>query len=166
MALRYLLAGSSAAVGVYYAPAAYKLYEAETAVTAAERSLSVIDSRVKTFDSDIARAAAAVNRAAVEFASARADAVKAVEATTKARRAQEAATKALEDALSLEAKSTAKVAAIQQETKRNELEVVKKTKEKEASGAERVRVELAVTKARAGALKAAEAISLPAGLKW
>jgi hypothetical protein len=154
------------AVGVYYAPAAYNLYEAESKVTVAEKSLRVAETKASGFETDIARAKNAVARGAVEFAKARADAVSAVEATTAARQTQEAATRALENALALEAKSTARVSAIQEETKRNELELVWKTREKENSGAERVRLELAVGKARAHAVKAAEAISLPPMVKW
>ena len=111
MALRYILAGSTAAVGAYYAPAAYKLYEAESEVTAAERSLADLETRVKTYDGDIARAKAAVKRGAAEFAAARAEAVVAVEATTRARRA-EAATRVWRTR-SPRSEMTAKVAAVQ-----------------------------------------------------
>ena len=166
MALRYILAGSTAAVGAYYAPAAYKLYEAESEVTAAERSLADLETRVKTYDGDIARAKAAVKRGAAEFAAARAEAVVAVETTTRARRAQEAATRVLEDALAAEAKMTAKVAAVQAETRRDETRIVEATRRKESSAAERVRAELAVQRARGAAVKAAEAISLPPALRW
>jgi chromosome segregation ATPase len=151
---------------VYYAPAAYKLYEAESEVTAAERSLSDLETREKTYDGDIARAKAAVKRGAAEFAAARAEAVVAVEATAQARRAQEAATRVLEDALAAEAKLTAKVASVQEETRRNETRVAEVTRRKEASAAERVRAELAVQRARGAAVKAAEAISLPPALRW
>ena len=166
MALRYILAGSTAAVGAYYAPAAYKLYEAESEVTSAERLLSDLETKVKTYDGDIARAKAAVKRGAAEFAAARAEAVAAVETTTQARRAQEAATRVLEDALAAEAKMTAKVAAVQAETQRNETRVAEAARRKEASAAERVRAELAVQRTRGAAAKAAEAISLPPALKW
>jgi chromosome segregation ATPase len=166
MALRYILAGSTAAVGAYYAPAAYKLYEAESEVTAAERSLAHLETRVKTYDGDIARAKAALKRGAAEFAAARAEAVVAVEATAQARRAQEAATRVLEDALAAEAKMTAKVAAVQAETRRDETRIVEATRRKESSAAERVRAELAVQRARGAAVKAAEAISLPPALRW
>ena len=154
MALRYTLAGSTAAVGAYYAPAAYKLYKAESEVTEAERSLSDLETRVKTYDGDIARAKAAVKRGAAEFAAARAEAVVAVEATTQARRAQ------------AEAKFAAKVADIQAETRRNEMQVAEAARRKEASAAERVRAELAVQRARGAAVKAAEAVSLPPALRW
>ena len=71
------LRSSHQAAGAYYAPAAYKLYEAESEVTAAERSLSDLETREKTYDGDIARAKAAVKRGAAEFAAARAEAVRA-----------------------------------------------------------------------------------------
>ena len=71
-----------------------------------------------------------------------------------------------EDALAAEAKLTAKVAAVQEETRRNETRVAEATRRKEASAAERVRAELAVQRARGAAVKAAEAISLPPALKW
>jgi chromosome segregation ATPase len=154
------------AVGACYAPAAYKLYEAESKVTSAEHALSALETRERSYDADIARAQSALKRGAAEFAAVRADAVAAVEATSEARRVRDAATRALEDALAAEAKMTARVAAVQAETNRHSLELAKKKKEREISAEQRVRAELEVQKARAKALKAAEAISLPPAMKW
>ena len=165
MALRYILAGSTAAVGAYYAPAAYKLYEAESEVTAAERSLADLETRVKTYAGDIPRAKAAVKRGAAEFAAARAEAVVAVEATTRARaqgggdaRPGGRARRGGED--DREGGRGSGGDAARRDA------IAEATRRKESSAAERVRAELAVQRARGAAVKAAEAISLPPALRW
>jgi hypothetical protein len=46
------LRSSHQAAGAYYAPAAYKVYEAESAVTAAETALSALNARIKSVRRD------------------------------------------------------------------------------------------------------------------
>lgn len=201
------------AAGAFYAPAAYKLYEAESAVTAAETALDALNARMKTVrpdahkprnarcksrqlsalrvptpprvcqpsfpsltqppspslslsrdqcDIDLARAESAVSRGVHEMASARAEAVAASQEVAKARDAAKRAQSALDDAVAAEKRATLRATAVREDVERARAVVAQKTKEKETSAVEEVRARLAVDKARANAMKAAEAISLPA----
>ena len=140
---------------------AYKIYEAESAVTAAEAALRDLNGKMQSYEADIAKARRTVSKGLEDMGETRNAANVAAADVAAAQRAVDAAKSKLEEKLMEQHKITIRLKAIEADVERARGVVTAKTKEQEGSAVEMVKRKLEVEKAQAKAMKAAQGLSLP-----
>ena len=140
---------------------AYKVYEAESAVTAAEEALRNLNAKMQSYETDIAKAKRNVSQGLADMSETRSAANVAAADVAAAQRAVDAAKAKLEQKLMEQHKISVRLKAIEADVERAKGVVSAKMKEQEGSAVEMVKRKLAVEKAQAQAMKAAQGLSLP-----